>query len=100
VFYILWQFRVKKGRRKEFERHYSSNGTWARLFRRAPGFVETILLQNSNALHEYLTIDIWKSKAAHRAFLRRYKKEYEQIDRECERLTSSETLIGKFVKKE
>jgi len=43
---ILWEFLVKPGREKEFERIYGPEGDWARLFARAEGYVRSDLLRD------------------------------------------------------
>lgn len=92
----VWEFRVEAGRREEFERHYGPDGTWARLFRRADGYLGTLLLQDPADRSRYLTIDRWESRSAHRAFRARFAAEYEALDRQCEALTARETAIGEF----
>jgi len=96
MFYILWEYRVRKGRRKEFEQHYNSKGTWARLFRLAPGFVQTVLLQDETSADKFITIDVWKNARAYHAFKRANKAEYERLDLDFESLTSNEKCLGFF----
>lgn len=92
----LWEFEVPPERRNEFVRHYGPNGTWAQLFRRAPGYLETLLLEDQHAPTRFLTIDRWASSEAHEAFMRASRSEYERIDRLCEALTVSERSLGSY----
>lgn len=96
MLYIVWEFRIKKTARRQFEMHYSSNGTWAKLFRKSPDYVETILVQDRLMRDRYLLTDIWTDFTSFSKFKRKYKKEYEALDRECERYTTEERLIGNF----
>ena len=50
-FVTLWEFRVAPGRQAEFERNYGPGGPWIPLFRRAPGYLGSELLQD-NAVDE------------------------------------------------
>ena len=93
---IVWEFRIKKSARKEFELHYSSNGTWEKLFRKSPDYIETVLVRDRVDGERYLLTDIWKDWNAFRKFKSKYKKEYESLDKDCERLTTEEKLIGHF----
>lgn len=92
----IWEFRVRSEQRSEFERHYAPQGTWANLFRRAPGFIETILLKDELDAGHYLTIDRWQSKEQHRAFLAQFSREYTELDQECAELTIDEKPLGEY----
>ena len=92
----LWEFRVKADRQAEFERHYGPEGTWVTLFRRAPGYIETRLLQDRVEKLRYITIDRWQSSDAYRAFRARYSREYEELDRLCAGLTTHEASLGEL----
>ena len=95
-FIYIWAFEVRPGREVEFERAYGPAGDWERLFRRAPGYLQTELLQDTTNPKRYLTIDHWESEAAQRAFREKFAIEFSQIDKACEQLTESETLLGHF----
>lgn len=92
----VWEFEVEAGLAAEFERHYGPGGTWAALFARADGYVETLLLKDRAAPGRYVTVDRWRDEAAYRAFRTAFSAEYEQLDRECERLTIGERRLGEF----
>ena len=96
VFYILWEYTVRSGKRRQFQRHYSSEGTWAKFFRRDPDYVETILLRNQRSRLRYVTIDVWERGNSYRKFKRRFKAEYEVIDHRFETLTLKEHFLGYF----
>ena len=93
----VWEFEVVAGQAAEFERHYGPGGTWAMLFARADGYVETLLLKDRAAPGRYVTVDRWRDEAAYRAFRSAFSAEYGQLDRECERLTTGERRLGEFV---
>ena len=48
---IVWEFTVREDQVAEFEKFYSSTGSWAALFRRSPGFVGTTLLRDTQTPH-------------------------------------------------
>lgn len=96
MLHIVWEFRVKKTKRKQFEVHYSSSGTWAKLFRKSPNYLETIIVRDVKKNDRYLLTDIWKDMDSFRRFKAKYRKEYESLDKECEQFTEEETLIGYF----
>jgi len=96
VIYILWEFTVPQNRLTDFERAYRSEGVWARFFRRDPAYHETILVKDHARSGRYLTIDVWEDKNSYLRFKDRFGDDYQQIDKECERLTSGERQIGIF----
>jgi heme-degrading monooxygenase HmoA len=96
MFVILWQFQVKCGLEKEFEKAYGPEGAWAVLFRASPAYRGTRLLRDSSHSGRYFTMDSWDSQAEYDAFRSQNAASYADIDRECEVLTESEIDIGRF----
>lgn len=93
---IVWEFRVKEDRTREFEGHYGADGTWARFFRRGKGYRETLLLRDREVPGRYVTIDVWDDLESYRAFSAANTEEYGEIDRRCEELTEQERCLGCF----
>lgn len=92
----IWEFEVSADRRDAFVRHYGPNGTWAQLFRRAEGYIETLLLEDRQAPSRFLTVDRWVDSDAHAAFLEQHPLDYERLDRLCESLTDAERSLGAY----
>lgn len=92
----IWSFQVRPDRVEEFLRHYDSAGSWALLFRRAPGYIGTRLLRDRHDSLRFITIDDWESEEHYRAFRARFSAEYEALDRTCEGLTATEAPLGQF----
>ena len=92
----VWEFQVLSGCEAEFEQHYGPNGTWARLFAQATGYIETLLLKDSANAGRYLTVDRWIDEDAYRAFRSANSRQYEQLDQQCAKLTTAENLVGEF----
>lgn len=95
MFVIVWAFEPQAGKEREFERTYSGDGEWAKLFARSPEYRGTDLLRPAQG-QAYLTIDRWASADAFAAFQLKWQSEYEALDRRSEALTARETLIGRF----
>jgi heme-degrading monooxygenase HmoA len=96
VVQFVWEFVAREDKLKEFERYYSSEGLWAALFRKHPGYCGTILLRDAENPRRFLTVDRWDSFAAHVAMRAQFSAEYEALDRACESFTESERRIGVF----
>lgn len=96
MYIILWEYRVKSEKRSEFEKVYSPDGVWVELFSKATGYLGTELLRDEIQPERFLTIDRWDSKQRYKAFLSHWHEEYQVLDTQCEGLTESEALIGKW----
>lgn len=92
----IWEFIVKTGQEARFVEHYGPEGAWVKLFRQAPGFIETWLLKDRKNERRYFTVDRWRSAAAYQDFRSRFADSYATLDRICEGLTASEKEIGCF----
>jgi heme-degrading monooxygenase HmoA len=92
----LWEFHVRPERQAEFERRYGPDGEWVALFRQAPGYIGTQLLRDRSESLRYVTIDRWESFEAYRTFRSQFSRQYEELDRMCEGLTTHEAPAGEF----
>ena len=92
----LWEFIVEAEHLAEFEHHYGTQGSWAQLFRQSPGYIQTLLLRDSTDPCRFVTIDRWENDEAYRKFRSTFSRQYVDLDRRCEKLTTRETLIGEF----
>ena len=97
MLHIVWEFRINIRKRRQFESHYSTNGSWAKLFRKGSGYIETILLHDREMPERYLTIDIWKDLPSFKRFKKKFREQYEVLDLDCESLTVNEKFLGQFV---
>ena len=96
MIHIIWEFQVEPSQVDEFERNYSQQGAWARLFSKSENYHGTLLLKDSNASGRYLTIDRWNSLADFEDFKAQHLKAYDDLDRVCEILTLAEKKMGVF----
>ncbi len=96
MLHILWEYRVRKDRIREFEEHYRGDGTWERFFRGGRGFRETRLLHDRETPGRYMTIDVWDDLPSYRAFSETNAEKYKEIDRRCEEFTEEERCLGYF----
>lgn len=92
----LWEFLVQPARQAEFERHYAPDGSWAALFRQAPGYLGSQLLQDRSNPLRYVTIDRWTGIEAYRAFRRQFAEQYQALDRQFEGLMTHEAPLGEY----
>jgi len=92
----IWEYIVREDRVAEFEHAYGGDGDWVALFRRAPGYLRTVLHRDRRDPHRYVTVDYWESAEAWEAFRTAMSAEFEVIDAQCEDYTLEEREIGVF----
>jgi len=56
---IMWQFDVKDGREKDFEKLYGVDGDWTALNRQTRSYLGTSFLRDLNQSSRYLVIEYW-----------------------------------------
>lgn len=96
MYCYIWEYEVRPEHLRAFEHAYGSQGGWARLFRRDPGYVRTDLLRNCHSATRFMTVDVWTNREAYLAFRERFKAEFQAMDLACEALTLREIHIGDF----
>lgn len=95
-FSYAWEYEVPPEAAAEFLAHYAPDGTWARLFRRASGYIRTQLFRDRRRPDRYLTVDHWRDEASFQEFRRAFAAEFEVLDRACAALTRREIHLGEF----
>jgi ribosomal-protein-alanine N-acetyltransferase len=91
---IVWEFRPRPEKRREFEEAYGPEGIWAQFFRQGEGYIRTELHVDPKSPGRYFTLDFWESSAGFEDFKQKYPAEYRAIDAKCESLTTEEKFLG------
>lgn len=89
----VWRYRVSAEHRGEFEREYGPHGSWARLFARSPGFVDTTLYADVGSTSSYLTVDRFTDEAAWAAFRSGHAAAYEALGARLAHLTGAQEAL-------
>jgi quinol monooxygenase YgiN len=95
MYIIIWKYRVKPEKQRQFEKIYAPDGDWAGLFRKGAGYAGTDLLSEEGEPRTWVTIDHWDSKEAYEGFLSQHENEYKTLDVQCEDLMEAEVLLGR-----
>ena len=93
---IVWAFRVRQEKEKEFVEKYGAEGSWARFFKGSSGYIRTELVRDVAEHFRFLTLDYWQTEADFNDFRKQHLAEYERLDKEFEGLTEAETRLGAF----
>jgi heme-degrading monooxygenase HmoA len=94
VFLRIWQYDVAADREAEFERAYSADGDWARLFGRSDGYRGTELFKRVGQPLRYLTVDRFESATAWHEFLSEHGSAYAALDHVTEGMTLAEHQLS------
>ena len=94
--YRIWKFRPPAGREEEFAEAYGSDGAWAALFFKAPGYRGTELLRPAESSGWWVTIDRWESEADFNSFQNNLGDDYRRLDAELEGVAGDEEFVGAF----
>jgi hypothetical protein len=57
-FILVWEFYIRRGKRRAFERVYGTRGEWARLFRAGAGYIGTDLIRDLDSPNRYFTLEL------------------------------------------
>jgi quinol monooxygenase YgiN len=59
VIAVVWQFQVRPGQQREFERFYGADGEWSKLARRSRSFLGSSFLRDQANGTSYMLIEYW-----------------------------------------
>jgi len=96
MFVALWEFEVKPGCEKRFQKAYGPEGDWAKLFRNDSNRQETRLLHDPEHPAMFLTLDFWTSRQAYESSMAEHAAQYKRLDAAGKKLTRRERSIGWF----
>jgi heme-degrading monooxygenase HmoA len=99
MFLILWEFEVKPGEEKAFEKAYGPEGPWVQLFRSDPNYQQTQLLKDTLRSRIYFTLDFWETENDYNHFHQTNQDEYAKLDEATEKLTIRERNLGCFLQR-
>jgi heme-degrading monooxygenase HmoA len=94
MFSVIWTYTVLEQHSEAFRKHYSEDGSWAKLFQRGDGYLHTEFYQDTSHPERFLTIDRWRSREQYDRFFEQHRDAYLTLDKQCDDLTDSEELIA------
>ncbi len=93
---IVWTYRVRAEKARDFEAYYRATGDWANFFRKGKGYMRTELLRDRDDPLRFATVDVWSDFAAYEKFKAEHAAEYKERDAHCSAFTEDEQFIGYF----
>jgi heme-degrading monooxygenase HmoA len=93
---LFYRYRVHQAQARAFEHAYGSQGPWAELFAKHPGFRRSRLFRHKKEEGVYVSIDAWESRSDWDAFRTEQADAYARLDRDLRLLYLEEHLIGYY----
>lgn len=97
MFLILWEYEVKPGEEKAFEKAYGPEGAWVKLFQGDRHYRQTQLLKDAQRSTIYYTLDYWDNQDDYNRFKQNSQEKYAKLDKATESLTIRERNLGCFL---
>ena len=94
MYRLVWEFDAKPERVGDFEKVYSVDGRWSSFFRLSPDYLGTELYRNAANSLRFVTVDLWRSRAAYETFRKANAAEYSALDEWCRQLLAHERMLG------
>jgi hypothetical protein len=93
---IVWQFEIKPGKEKEFERFYGADGEWTAVNRHSRSYLGSSFLRNQNDSSRYLVIEYWSEMVVSEQHRSYHRDEFARLGAERSKLVSSAEPQGVF----
>jgi len=96
VIAVVWQFQVRPGKQKEFERVYGADGEWSALARRSRSFLGSSFLRDQAAGTSYLLIEYWSEMVVYEKHRSTASADIRRLDERRDELCEAITPLGIF----
>jgi quinol monooxygenase YgiN len=96
VIAVVWQFQVKPGQQKEFERFYGADGEWSMLGRRSRSFLGSSFLRDQARDTHYLLIEYWSEMVVYERHRRSAVTDLQTLEEQRDALCESIIPLGIF----
>ena len=93
---VVWQFEVRPGAEKEFERFYGADGDWTKLSRRSRSFLGSSFLRDIAVDTRYLLVEYWGEMVVYEKHLSDVGGEMKSLEAQRERFVNRMETVGVF----
>jgi len=93
---IVWQFEVKAGQGKEFERFYGADGEWTAANRHSRSYLGTSFLRDQTRPLWYLVIEYWSEMLVYEEHKAYQRDRFEVLGERRQELVESAEPLGIF----
>jgi hypothetical protein len=96
VIAFVWEFMVREGKQREFERIFGADGEWAALGRRSRSFLGSSFLQDRAQPRRYLLVDYWSEMVVYERHHADFSAEIARLEERRDSLTEQTLPLGVF----
>jgi hypothetical protein len=96
VIAVVWQFQVKPGKQKEFEKFYGADGEWSQLARRSRSFLGSSFLRDQATASSYLLIEYWSEMVVYERHRKSFVIDVQTAEERREALCDAVVPLGIF----
>ncbi len=93
---VVWQFEIRPGTDKEFERFYGADGDWTRMSRRSRSFLGSSFLRDIAIDTRYLLVEYWGEMVVYEKHMADFGNEVKSLEAQRERFVNRMETVGVF----
>ena len=93
---VVWQFQVKAGKQREFEKFYGADGEWSQLARRTRSFLGSSFLRDQASDTSYLLIEYWSEMVVYEKHRQSFGTDIHTLEERREMLCEAILPMGVF----
>jgi quinol monooxygenase YgiN len=96
VIAVVWQFQVRPGQQREFERFYGADGEWSKLARRSRSFLGSSFLRDQANGTSYMLIEYWSEMVVYERHRNSHVSDIRSIEERRDVLCEAIMPVGIF----
>jgi hypothetical protein len=93
---VVWQFEIRQGAEKDFERFYGADGEWTRVSRRSRSFLGSSFLRDIAVDTRYLLVEYWGEMVVYEKHLADFDDEMKTLEEQRQRFVERMETVGVF----
>ncbi|PYQ79268.1 MAG: hypothetical protein DMG01_09225 [Acidobacteria bacterium] len=93
---VVWQFDVRSGKEKEFEKFYGVDGEWTAMNRHSRSYLGTSFLRDQSRTTRYMVIEYWSEMLVYEEHKSYRRDQLETLEKQQQALVTSVEPLGLF----
>lgn len=93
---VVWQFEIRQGAEKDFERFYGADGEWTKVSRRSRSFLGSSFLRDIAVETRYLLVEYWGEMVVYEKHLADFDDEMKTLEEQRQRFVERMETVGVF----
>src|SRR5438874_7896485 len=93
---VVWQFDVRSGKEKEFEKFYGVDGEWTAMNSHSRSYLGTSFLRDQSRTTRYMVIEYWSEMLVYEEHKSYRRDQLETLEKQQQALVTSVEPLGLF----